>query len=108
MVKGETMANSHEIIAASADADLLDRAMALGLSLGISENGVKEAFRRIVAGNVEVDNEETSVAVMYAQAQAAYDEAVKNLPPTPGKNLEAVTDDVLSAAILKYSYIVVP
>lgn len=102
------MANSQEIIEAAADNDLLERALALGLSLGIAESGVRDAFRRIVAGSVEVDGETTSVAVVYATAKATYEEAIRNLPPVPGKNLSAVTDDVLSAAIQQHSYVVVP
>ena len=101
------MANSREIIEASADNDLLERAMALGPTLGISEGGIREAFRRIVAGEVELNGEITSVAVLYAEAKAAYDDAYNNLPPLPGKSLTAVTDAALTLAISQYSYKVV-
>ena len=102
------MANSQEIIEAAADNDLLERALALGLGLGIAESGVRDAFKRIVAGPVEIDGTTTSVAAAYATAKATYDEAIQNLPPAPGKNLSVVTDAALEAAIQQHSYMVVP
>lgn len=102
------MANSQEIIQASSDSDLLERALVLGLSLGISEQGIRDAFKRIVAGEVGEEGNTTSVATAYASAQETYENAVKNLPPTPGKNLAGVTDEILIEAIQKHSYVVVP
>ena len=106
--KGNNMANSQEIIQASSDSDLLERALVLGLSLGISEQGIRDAFKRIVAGEVGEEGNTTSVATAYASAQETYENAVKNLPPTPGKNLAGVTDEILIEAIQKHSYVVVP
>ena len=102
------MANSQEIIQAAADADLLERAYAVGIGLGLSESGIRDAFKRIVAGEVTVNGETTSVAVVYAYAKGNYEDAVKNLPPTPGKNLAGVTDEILAAAIQAHSYVQVP
>lgn len=102
------MANSQEIIQATADSDLFDRALALGVTLGISEQGIRDAFKRIVAGEITVSGETTSVANVYAYAKLTYDTAVKNLPPTPGKNLAGVTDEILIKAIQEHSFVQVP
>lgn len=99
------MANSQQIIEASGDADLLDRALALGIGVGISEQGIRNAFRKIVSGEIEVGGETTSVAVVYDYAKNNYENAVKALPPPPGKNLAGVTDDILIAAIQQHAYI---
>lgn len=99
------MANSQEIIDAARDNDLLERAYALAIDLGISEQGIREAFKRIVAGEIDVAGETTSVAAVYAFAKTTYEDAVKNLPPTPGKNLSGVTDEILAKAIQAYSSI---
>lgn len=101
------MANSQEIILASSDTDLLERAFVLGLVLGISESGIREAFRKIVAGAIEVDGVTISIAEKYGDAKELYDDAVKNLPPTPGKNLNVVTDELLIQAIQQHSFVVV-
>ena len=102
------MANSKQIIEAAADADLLDRALALGVTLGISEQGIREAFRRIVSGDIEDGAETTSIAVVYEYAKTVYENAVNALPPTPGKSLSGVTDAMLIDAIQQHSYVVVP
>lgn len=99
------MANSQQIIDASGDSELLDRALALGVTLGVSEPGIRNAFRKIVAGEIVIGGEPTSVALIYDYAKLTYENAIKALPATPGKNLAGVTDEALIAAITQHAFI---
>ena len=76
---------SAAIIAASNDADLLARAVALGATVGLTQADV-EAQRTKLA-SAPVDSEGNTVASVYEYAAATYTPT-----PRPGENPAAVTD----------------
>lgn len=93
------MATSHQIIGAASDNDLLQRGIALGASLGIDRFAIERSWQQIVARTIEVDNIDTSVAVVHDYAVQIRAQAVAELPPSPGMNPAAVRDDMLLSAL---------
>lgn len=93
------MPASSAIIAASKDADLRDRAVALAAELGIKnpELFVDEHRPALAAAAVD-DSGENSVASVYEYADTVYQGKLVELTP-PGKNPSAVTDDHLRHAL---------
>lgn len=76
---------SAAIIAASHDTDLLQRAVALGATIGLTQADVEAARTRLAAA--PVDDSGNTIASVYEYAQATYKPA-----PRPGENPAAVTD----------------
>lgn len=109
-----TTPSSLSIIAASGDTDLLDRSAAIAASLGAydPDNAVQALRRKLVC--VPIDTEGNTAASVYEYAVAARQQqldaraaAIKAaedahpLPPSPGANPAAVTDDYLRTVIQK-------
>lgn len=90
------MATSADMIAAQADADLRQRAAAIGAKLGYLPYEVEARIPQIVATSIPAGDTATTIADVYAYAVATYAPA-----PRPGQNLAAVTDSQLEAAITK-------
>ena len=76
---------SAAIIAASNDADLLARAVALGATVGLTQADVET--QRTKLASAPVDSEGNTVASVYEYAEATYKPT-----PRPGENPAAVTD----------------
>lgn len=90
---------SAQIIAASSDGDLQRRLRAIASSMGIEnpQGWVESHLDELAAA--PVDDEGNTVGSVYEYASAVYDDEVKSLPPRPGENPAAVTDDYLRYAI---------
>ncbi|PMC76765.1 hypothetical protein [Brachybacterium sp. UMB0905] len=84
--------SSAAIIAASHDTDLLQRAVALGATIGLTQTDVEAARTRLAAA--PVDDEGNTIASVYEYAAATYEPA-----PRPGQNPVAVTDAHLLHAL---------
>lgn len=84
--------SSNAILAASRDADLLARLMALGATLGLSQAQVEEARMRLASA--PVDGSGNTVASVYEYAAASYAPT-----PRPGEDASKVTDAHLLHAL---------
>ena len=93
-----TIPSSAALIAAAADTDLTARLIARGAALGLSQGSIEIAIRRLAAAPVDGTGSNT-IASVYEYAAATRDQAVAALPPAPGKNPAAVTDDYLDYAL---------
>lgn len=83
---------SASIIAASSDQDLLQRAVALGATLGLTEADIRAQAYRLAAAPVASNGD--TVASVYEYAAASYEPT-----PRPGENPAAVTDTHLLHAL---------
>lgn len=92
------MATTNEHIAARNDPDLLDRFVAAAEQMGIldASSWVQSSMGRLVSATV---NEGQTVADVHAHAAQVRDAYLADTPPRPGQDLEAVTDEHLTAAI---------
>lgn len=81
-----------DILAAASDGDLLRRLIATAARNGIPDpqRHVEGRLMQLVA--TPLDDQGTTVASVYAYARAT-------MPPAPGANPAAVTDQMLTAAI---------
>lgn len=84
---------SAAIIAASHDPDLLQRAVALGATIGLTQADVEAARTRLAAAPVDPSGE-NSVASVYEFAEATYEPT-----PRPGEDPAKVTDAHLLHAL---------
>lgn len=91
--------SSAAIIAASRDSDLVDRAVALGATLGLSQVDVELAKTRLVT--VDADQSGLTIASVHEYAKTQREQKVKELPPAPGADPSAVTDAHLLYALGK-------
>lgn len=87
-----TTPTSASLIAAARDADLIERAVALGASIGLTRADVEAQRARLAAA--PVDDEGNTVASVYEYAAATYKPT-----PRPGENPAAVTDAHLLHAL---------
>lgn len=86
-----TTPTSAAIIAASHDNDLLDRFVALGATLGISEREVEEARTQLAIAPVQDGDDDTVATVYeYAMEQPRY---------KVGEDPDSVTDDHIRYAL---------
>ena len=92
-------ATSHQIIAASQDADLRARVRALAAQQGLSGTDVDAAMSRLVGVSVPQGTGQTTLAAAYASAALTHRQAVEALPPVPGVNPAGVTDSLIVAAL---------
>lgn len=83
---------SASIIAASRDQDLLQRAVALGSTLGLTEADVRARAHELAAA--PVGDGTSTIASVYEYAAATYEPT-----PRPGENPAAVTDTHLLHAL---------
>lgn len=91
------MDSTSQHIAARNDEDLVARLIAAAEQSNIPN---AEMFVRSQVGRlVSTDIGGTTVTAVHAYATNAYNEAVSLLPPKPGLNPAAVTDEQLAAAI---------
>ena len=79
---------SAALIAATQDPDLRARIIALGQSLGRSEQELNQSIPLLVGA--ACDEEGSTIAGVYEYAVATYDPPTP--PPRPGENPAAVTD----------------
>lgn len=87
-----TTPTSASIIAASRDADLLQRAVALGATVGLTEADIRSRAHELAAA--PVGEGDSTVASVFEYAQATYEPT-----PRPGENPAAVTDAHLLHAL---------
>ena len=90
---------SESLINAAADTDLALRFVALGATLGYTQGDIESNLRKLVAATVN-DNGDT-VASVYDYAYQTRKQALAAVPPNPGANLGAVTDDYIRSALDK-------
>ncbi len=83
--------SSASIIHATRDQDLLDRAKALGATLGMTAGEVEAEWDQLVTKPVD-DTGDNTIASVFEYAQSKYAEALAALPPKPGVNPAYVTD----------------
>lgn len=91
-------ASSTALIAASKDATLKERTVALAATLGMTENEVEAAWRSLIVTNADNTGKMT-IADVYAYALEARRQELAKLPPEVGANLAAVTDEHLLFAL---------
>lgn len=93
------MTTSHDLIAASADADLKARIVAILAAEGHDTPAatVETRIGRIVAQ--QVGDQGQTVADVHAYATSTREQAIAALPPRPGADPSSVTDDHLRAAL---------
>ncbi len=89
---------SAALIAAFADNDLYERIVALGATLGLTPDQIAEKRWPLVIAQVNNTGNDT-VASVYDYAFDVRAQAVAALPPAPGKNPGAVTDDHILYAL---------
>lgn len=90
--------SSKALIAASKDAGLKERTVALGTTLGMTENEVKAAWRSILVTNADNSGKE-KISDVYARALKQRELALAEVPPEVGEDLTAVTDEHLMFAL---------
>lgn len=85
-------------IAARDDKDLRSRLVAAAEQAHVDnpESFVQANIGRLISTKI---NGDTTVTAVHAYASSVYDAAVAALPPAPGLNPAAVTDDQLAQAI---------
>lgn len=93
------MPSSHQIIAAHDDPALRRRAEALAVTIGLPPSAVAPNWAALVAQGIAVNGQDTTLADVYGYAAAARAEQLAALPPEPGDNPAAVTDQHLLAAL---------
>lgn len=93
------MATSNSIIQASRDADLQARAVAIAAEQGVTypQGWIEQRLSALACAPVNESGD--TVASVYEYASTVRDQAVAALPPSPGANPAAVTDDYLRHAI---------
>lgn len=92
------MASSKALIAASKDVVLKERTVALGSTLGMTENEVNASWRNILVTNADNSGKE-SIGDVYARALKQRELALAEVPPEVGEDLTAVTDEYLLFAL---------
>lgn len=93
------MKKSQIIIEAAKDATLVERFVALGVTmLDLDPNEIRLRVMRYVSGDILIDGHEgpTSVSEMYEKYKLEYQEALAKMPPPPGA---AVTDEQIFQAL---------
>lgn len=93
------MASSTAIIAAARDNDLLQRAIAIAAEAGLKNPEGELAHRMFDLATAPVTDDGSTVASLYEYAQAVREEAIAKVPPEPGANPAAITDEHLRYAI---------
>ena len=93
------MPSSHQIIAAHDDPALRRRAEALAVTIGLPPSAVAPNWAALVAQDLTVNGEDTTLADIYGYAAAVRAEKLAALPPEPGDNPAAVTDQHILAAL---------
>ena len=83
---------SAAIIAASRDTDLLDRLVALGATIGLSQGEVEAA--RVQLASAPVDGDGNTVASVHEYAAETY-----NPTPRPGADPDKIRDEQLLHAL---------
>lgn len=91
---------SAALIAAFADNDLYERIVAVGATLGITPDQIAEKRWPLVIAEAQTGGTDT-IASVYAYALDVRNQQVAALPPMPGKNPAAVTDDQIRHALGK-------
>lgn len=91
-------ASSTALIAASKDAVLKERTVALGAQLGMTENEVSASWRNILVTNADTSGKE-KIGDVYARALKQRELALAEVPPPVGEDLTAVTDEHLLFAL---------
>jgi hypothetical protein len=88
------MASTNDQIAASKDSDLRARAVAAAQIIGMdsADAWVQSNFGRLLCVEVTKNGEPTTATDEYASA-------MNKRPPAPGIDPDAVTDDMITAAI---------
>lgn len=89
---------SAALIAAFADNDLYERIVALGATLKLTPQQIADARWKLVIAPAAATGTDT-IASVYAYALDVRNQAVAALPPMPGKNPAAVTDDQILHAL---------
>ena len=90
--------SSKALIAASKDVSLKERAVALGATLGMTENEVNASWRNILVTNADNSGKE-KIGDVYAKALKQRELALAEVPPEVGDDLTAVTDVHLMFAL---------
>lgn len=90
--------SSRALIAASKDTDLKERAVALGATLGMTENEVNASWRSILVTNAD-NSGKMKIGDVYADALKQRELALAEVPPEVGADLTAVTDEHLMFAL---------
>lgn len=90
--------SSKALIAASKDATLKERAVALASTLGMTENEVNASWRGILVTNADNSGKQ-KISDVYAQALKQRELALAEVPPEVGDDLTAVTDEHLMFAL---------
>lgn len=96
-----TMATTNDYIKCQQDSDLSRRFIAMAKMLGIegADNWVTANYPKLLG--FKVDGVQTVVDV-YAYADTQREQAIAAVPPVPGSNMAAVTDDNLRAAVQEF------
>lgn len=89
---------SAALIAAFADNDLYERLVALGATLGLTPDQIAEKRWPLIIAQANNTGSDT-IASVYDYAYEVRANAVAALPPAPGKNPGAVTDDHILYAL---------
>lgn len=89
---------SAALIAAFADNDLYERMVALGATLKMTPQQIADARWQLVIAPAAATGTDT-IASVYAYAMDVRNQAVAALPPLPGANPAAVTDDQILYAL---------
>ena len=92
------VASSTALIAASKDATLKERTVALGATVGMTENEVNAAWRNILVTNADNSGKE-KIGDLYARALKQRELALAEVPPPVGEDLTAVLDEHLLFAL---------
>lgn len=90
--------SSSAIIAASRDEDLLERLKALGALRGYTPYEVEAIWSKVLVAPVDEEGVST-IASVYEYASVDYSNKLAAMPPKPGLNPAAVTDDHLLFAL---------
>lgn len=93
------MATSKSILSAALDNDLLQRAIAIAADEGVKNPEGELAHRMFDLATAPVTDDGSTVASVYEYATAVREEALAKVPPEPGANPAAVTDEHLRYAI---------
>lgn len=94
-----TIPTSESLINAAADTDLALRFVALGATLGYTQGDIESNLRKLVAAQLNANGD--TVASVYDYAYQVRKQALDAVPPSPGANLAAVTDDYIRSALNK-------
>lgn len=96
------MVSTNDFIKAQNDQHLMRRFSAAASIAGVedAQNWAATNYHRLLS--FKVDGNQT-ISDVYAYANSVREDALADIPPEPGNNLAAVTDDYLNAAILALS-----